>query len=78
MSTPKIVAFWGTCLLFVAGRFAVPGHGLSWPGTYEALAHIWVGAVLAAWWFDRRNWLAYAAALGATTALEVVMFLNRG
>jgi hypothetical protein len=29
--------------LVAAGRFTVPGHGFSWPGTYEAIAHIWVG-----------------------------------
>lgn len=27
-------------------RFTVPGHGLSWPGTYEAFAHIWVGVLI--------------------------------
>ena len=29
----------------VLGRFTVPGQGLSWPDTYEALAHIWVGVL---------------------------------
>jgi hypothetical protein len=24
----------------------VPGHALSWAGTYEAFAHIWVGVML--------------------------------
>jgi hypothetical protein len=27
------------------GRLTVPGHDLSYAGTYEALAHIWVGVL---------------------------------
>jgi len=30
-------------VLAALGRFFVPGHGLSWAGTYEAFAHIIVG-----------------------------------
>ena len=29
------------------GRFLVPGHPLSLPGSYEAGAHIWVGVLIA-------------------------------
>jgi hypothetical protein len=55
------------------GRFTVPSHGFSWPGTYEAIAHIWVGVLIGfgckardgdtrhlSWW-----------ALAAITAVEV-------
>lgn len=32
--------------LVAIGRFTVPGHGLSYAGSYEAVAHIWVGALI--------------------------------
>lgn len=60
----------------VLGRFTVPSHGISWPGSYEAMSHIWVGIVSAviyyewgttnAWWF--------AGVLILTTVFETVMF----
>lgn len=60
----------------VVGRFTVPSHGLSWPGSYEAIAHIWVGLVAAAiyyeWGTERAWWCA--AVLILTTAFETVMF----
>jgi hypothetical protein len=34
------------CGLMAAGRFTVPGHGLSYAGTFEAVSHILVGMVL--------------------------------
>ena len=64
-------------LLIAAGRFTVPGHDLSWPGSYEALAHIWVGALMAMIVFDERRWTS-AALLVGLTALETAMFLSRG
>ena len=33
-------------LLVGFGRFTVPGHGPSWPGSYEAFAHLSVGALI--------------------------------
>jgi hypothetical protein len=33
-------------VLFGLGRFFIQGHDVSWPGTYEAFAHIWVGILL--------------------------------
>jgi len=33
-------------LLFGLGRFYVPGHALTGPGTYEAFVHIWSGFLL--------------------------------
>jgi hypothetical protein len=50
------------------GRATVPGHGLSWPGTYEAAAHIWVGYLLG---------LIALACLVVLTGLETVAFLTR-
>jgi hypothetical protein len=34
-------------ILVFTGRMLVPGHDLSWAGTYEAFAHIWVGYLIA-------------------------------
>lgn len=55
-----------SCIV-AAARFSVPSHGFSWPGTYEAIAHIWVGFLIAVGCFhsdkdDRKlAWLALAA-----------------
>lgn len=58
------------------GRFTVPGHGLSYAGTYEAFAHMWVGALIVlAFRKDVRT--AALSWLGAITALETVMFFAR-
>ncbi len=60
-------------LLVAGGRFTVPGHGLSWPGTYEALAHLWAGALIV---LAFRSRLALGA-LVLLSLLEVVLFLMR-
>ena len=54
------------------GRFTVPGHGLSWPGTYEAFAHIWVGVLLCLGFVGNHRKLAWVA-LVATSLLELMM-----
>lgn len=62
------------------GRFLVPGHGLSWAGSYEAFAHILVGWLLCESLNARaeaRDRLIAAASLGAITAVELVMFMLR-
>jgi hypothetical protein len=68
-----------TAVLISIGRFTVPGHGLSWPGSYEALAHIWIGVMVAVTYYRWRSPTGWAAltALVATSALETVMFLTR-
>jgi hypothetical protein len=33
-------------VLFGIGRFYIPGHALTLPGTYETFAHIWSGFLL--------------------------------
>lgn len=68
------------------GRFLVPGHNLSWAGTYEDLAHIWVGILLILIWQRCRQskgwqrptegWTS-AICLATITLLEVVMFMCR-
>lgn len=73
-------------LLVGIGRFFVPGHGLSWPGTYEAMAHIWVGALFVWALSDGSSpqkgprvdfRISAIACLVVITVLEIVMFLLR-
>lgn len=64
-------------VLVALGRFFVPGHGLSWPGTYEAFAHLWCGFLLGVVAFrPNGRWFA-AIVLCTITVLETVAFLMR-
>lgn len=63
-------------LLIAAGRFAIPGHGLSWPGSYEAVAHIWVGVLICLGFTGDHKKEAWVA-LGLISLLEVVMAVRR-
>ena len=66
-------------LLFIAvgiGRFFIPGHALSWAGTYEAMAHIWVGVLCAILCQKDKRKIA-AACLCAITVIEIILFMNR-
>jgi len=53
------------------GRFTIPGHEISYNGSYEAFAHIWVGALLVLA-FQKRK--AAILALVLLTILEVIAF----
>lgn len=64
------------------GRFYVPGHGLSWPGTYEALVHIWIGYVIkmiadAFQAGEKAKGWKITGLLVALTVLEIIMFKLR-
>jgi hypothetical protein len=67
------------------GRFLVPGHNLSWPGTYEAFAHIWCGYLLAyAIHGGHRPWETESSSrwtaimmLSIITILEAICFAMR-
>jgi len=63
----------GTLLMGVL-RFSVPGHGFSWPGSYEALAHTGCGVLLCL--ACQKNWLALKALL-IVVVFEGVMFATR-
>ena len=62
------------------GRFLIPGHAVSLPGTYETVAHIWVGAVITVAIMKReRDWKIICwSLLGAITTLEGFMFVHQG
>jgi hypothetical protein len=63
-------------LLVWFGRFTIPGHGPSWPGSYEAFAHIFVGAliVLAC---QAETRLVALPCLVILSLFELLMFLVR-
>jgi hypothetical protein len=57
------------------GRFTVPGHGLTgWPGTYEALAHIALGALIAIAYFCKVDRAMTIMFIAVVTLLECAMF----
>jgi hypothetical protein len=58
------------------GRFTIPGHALSYAGSYEAFAHIFVGALLVLCFQERARWIAVGC-LAVITSLEIVMFMLR-
>jgi hypothetical protein len=66
-------------LLVAIGRFFIPGHNLTWPGTYEAFAHIWVGFLIAVivFFWNSRQALAAGLCLIFISVLEIIMFLLR-
>ncbi len=60
------------------GRFTVTGHGLSWPGTYEAFAHICMGYLIGVAilrYGDERH--VAVLAVGLLSTFELLMFLIR-
>jgi hypothetical protein len=59
------------------GRFLVPGHSLSWPGTYEAAVHIWCGALIVLAVKDRPRRLWYICVLTGISLFELAKFLAR-
>jgi hypothetical protein len=65
-------------VLFGLGRFFIQGHDVSWPGTYEAFAHIWVG-ILLVFCFSKVKEVRWTSIVSLTiiTVLEAVMFFRR-
>jgi hypothetical protein len=44
-------------VLIAAARPFMPTHAVSMPGSYEAMAHLFVGGVVGAWIATRQRWL---------------------
>ena len=64
-------------LVFAVARFFMPTHPLSTAGTYQALAHVFVGAMIGAGLRHPRQW-SYLGMAGVLCAVEVlaVIFLR--
>jgi len=64
------------------GRYMVPGHSLSWAGTYEAFAHIWVGILITMGIYEWDRYPAHRCqiawlSLFVITAIEVFLFFGQ-
>ncbi len=55
-------------------RFQMPSHELSWPGTYEAFAHLFVGGLIGAYLATRD--ITFMVLVGILTLVEVVAFFT--
>jgi hypothetical protein len=63
----------GIALLIAAPRPFLPAHSASLPGSYEAVAHLFVGGIVGAWIVTRQRWLLVIAA--CLSAVEVACAL---
>lgn len=43
------LALFVTCAAIAFARLRIPSHPLSWPGAYEAFAHLFMGGLIGAW-----------------------------
>ena len=55
-------------------RFAIPSHPVSASGTYEALAHLFVGGLIGAFMVSKDWW--YLAVAVALSAVELAAFIT--
>jgi hypothetical protein len=46
-------------VVIAAIRPFMPPHAVSWPGSYEAIAHVVVGSLIGAWLVNRQRWLLW-------------------
>jgi hypothetical protein len=63
-------------LVIIAGRATVPGHALSYDGSYEALAHIWAGVLIGLAWECALRVPALVV-LGVISVVELAAFIAR-
>lgn len=68
------------CLVLIVAllsviRFSMPSHPVSVNGSYEALAHLYVGGLLGAWLVSRRYF--YLILVGILSGIELFAFLTR-
>jgi len=62
----------------IVGRFTVPGHGLSWPGTFEAFSHMIEGALLTfCFTGPKKRCITANVCFWGSALFELAMFLTR-
>jgi hypothetical protein len=61
-------------VLIAIARPFMPMHAVSWQGSYEATAHIFVGGLIGAWLAKRERWLLVSAV--GVSAVEVVCAIS--
>ncbi len=64
------IAVIATAIVLAAIRPFLAPHPVSLQGSYEALAHLFVGGVIGAWFVTRSRWLLFIAV--GLTIVEVV------
>ena len=69
-----ILALFVIAAIFSVIRFFIPSHPLSPSGSYQALAHLFVGGLIGAWMASKEKWYGFLA-LGLT-AVELVAFFS--
>ena len=57
-----------------AARPFMTSHAVSSQGSYEAMAHVFVGGLIGAWLVNRKRWLLITAL--AISAVEVVCAIS--
>jgi hypothetical protein len=67
----NIVVLWAV-MLMVIRVFIMPQLKVSWTGTYEAIAHVFVGFLTAAWWYNRGMLQANKDAASAEPYVDLV------
>lgn len=74
MKRATLIALWAICLLLATVRFFVPTHAISLAGGYEAVAHLFVGGLLGAYWASRKwNYLWMALAISGVELLAFAL-----
>ena len=76
--TPNVRAWIVIALAVVIGvaRPFMPSHPVTWPGTYEAAAHLFVGGLCGAWLVKRET--RYAVLVVVLSLVELIFFFKGG
>jgi hypothetical protein len=61
-------------LVFSVLRFFMPTHSLSFPGTYEAFAHLFLGGLIGAWAVSKEKF--YMFLVVALSLVELAAFFH--
>lgn len=81
MAAYRIAIFAAVSVVITLGRLTVPWHGPSWPGTFEALAHLWcgvlIGIIVISIAMKIRWWRLPLILLVAITTFEGIAFVHR-
>lgn len=56
-------------------RFLIPSHALSLNGSYEAVAHLFVGGLMGAWIVSKEK--TYLLLVGVLSLVELVAFFSK-
>jgi|GEM_PF-3720310 hypothetical protein len=70
--TPVLIVL--SALLVAGGRFTISGVALSWEDTYEAVAHLYAGVLIALSFRRDTRWVALPALI-VLSLFEVMMFM---